>query len=909
MRMVLALIACLATLAVACGSAQADQAIEFFKVTSSNTEAGGHPNIQTQFTLPEAGVIENGGEVAKSIEVKWPTGIFGNPQAVPRCSNINFAFNECPSFSQVGWIGLRGNYEGDPLHIFGVAPVYDMEPAGETETARFAFTVPGVNIPITIPIKVRTGSDYGLTVAVSGITQQIPLRDVNLMIWGFPASPENDELRFPIGQPGAPSGCPGELVPNPTKCLALAKTPTAGVLVRPLIDNPTICTEKTLPVALSVTTYKDPTPSTASAEYPQTTNCSSEVFRPVFNVGLTTDEADAPSGLNMQLIAKQVLGLTNSPSEMRSATVVMPEGLTINPDAADGQLACSDADANFDNELPSHCPDTAKIGTVDVITPALNAPLTGSIYIGEPRPGNQYRLFMLFDGFGIHAKLTPEVIPDPRTGRLRIRLTDLPQVPFEEFDMHLFASDRGLMATPNRCAIYSTEAEFTPWNDRDAPQTLRPNLAITAGAHGSECPGTKLPFHPRLSAGTTTPVAGDFSSFILKLDRDDGDQYLGDLNFTMPPGLTASLRGITYCPDGAIAAAAEKLGRAEQLAPSCPQSSSIGTSNVAAGPGSHPFHAVGRMYLAGPFKGAPLSVVAITPALAGPYDYGTVVVRVAIDVDPTDAHVIAVSDTVPKIIGGIPIRMRSIQVNIDKPSFMINPTNCSPSSVGSQGIGDEGTVTDFSSYFQAVNCATLPFKPSMTMKQLGGRKATRRAANPALLLEMRTRNGDANIKSLSVTLSSAFEIDQRHLGNICSEKELAATECAGRSPIGRATTTTPLLDEPLSGPVYAVSGSGGLPRLAFILNGQVDLVPRADTTTVKGGRLQTTAPVVPDAPIGDFKLTIFGGKRGYLVNTRDICRQAPVTQLVFTGQNGKVVKTSASIKTACSKGAARPKSR
>jgi hypothetical protein len=263
--------------------------------------------------------------------------------------------------------------------------------------------------------------------------------------------------------------------------------------------------------------------------------------------------------------------------------------------------------------------------------------------------------------------------------------------------------------------------------------------------------------------------------------------------------------------------------------------------------------------------------------------------------------VIAVSDTVPSIIGGIPIRMRSIQVNIDKPKFMINPTNCSPSTVESQGIGDQATVTDFTSYFQAVNCATLPFKPSLTMRQLGGRKATHRASNPSLQLDLRTRPGDANVKSVAVTLSSAFEIDQRHLGNICSEKELAETECKGRSPIGRATTTTPLLEKPLSGPVFAVSGSGGLPRLAFILNGQVHLVPRADTKTVSGGRLQTTAPVVPDAPIGHFSLTVFGGKRGYLVNTRDICQSAPVVRVAFTGQNGKTEAQKLQVKTACSK--------
>jgi hypothetical protein len=326
---------------------------------------------------------------------------------------------------------------------------------------------------------------------------------------------------------------------------------------------------------------------------------------------------------------------------------------------------------------------------------------------------------------------------------------------------------------------------------------------------------------------------------------------------------------------------------------------------VAAGPGSHPFNAVGKMYLAGPFKGAPLSVVAITPALAGPYDYGTVVVRVALHIDPQTAQVFAASDTVPSIIGGVPIRMRSIQVNIDRPNFAINPTNCSPLTVDSQGIGDQGTVSDFSSYFQVVNCTTMPFKPKMTMSILGGRKSDHRAVNPALQVDLNTRPGDSNIQSLSVTLPNAFEIDQRHLGNICSEKELAESQCAGRTPIGMGMTTTPLLDQPLSGPVYAVSGSGGLPRLAFILDGQVDLVPRADTQTVGGGRLQTTVPVVPDAPIGHFHLKVFGGKVGYLINTRNLCARPPLARVDFTAQNAKTRSESVKIKAPCGKSKAR----
>ena len=904
-RAALAVVASLAALAIFALPAQAKPEIGAFEILSTNTQAGAHPDINTRFTLLNAGSPE----VAKTIEAKWPTGVFGNPEAVPRCSNVDFALNECPTFSQIGWVGVRGDFEGDPLHIFGAAPLYDMDPSGD-ETARFAITVPGIDIPISMPIKVRTGSDYGLTLNVTGITQEIPLTEVEIEVWGFPSAPINDKLRFPKGSPGEPAGCLGTMFPNPedTTC-GLEKPIPSGVLVRPLVDNPTVCSGNPLPIELSVHSYKDPEPATKEAEYAPTTDCATQVFRPVFNVGLTTDEADAPSGLNMQLIAKQTLGLTNAPSELRSAFVKFPVGFSVNPDAADGQLSCSDDQANFGNEEPSECPDTSKIGTVDVITPALKGPLEGGLYIGEPQPGNQYRLFMVFDGFGIHAKLAPKVIPDPRTGQLTVSLSDLPQVPFEQFNLHLFASDRGLIATPAQCTLYTTEAEFIPWNNLASPQTSKPNVTITAGPNGTECPGQTRPFHPRLAAGTSTPVAGAFSAFTLKLDRDDGDQFLGDLNFSLPPGLTGSLRGLGYCPDAAIAGAELKLGKVERANPSCPANSEIGTTNVAAGPGAHPFHAVGKMYLAGPFKGAPLSLVTITPALAGPYDYGVVVVRVAIDVNPLDAHVIAVSDTVPKIIGGIPIRMRSIQVNIDKPNFMINPTNCSPFSVDSQGIGDQGTVANFSSYFQAVNCATLPFKPRMTVTQLGKGKQTKRSKDPALRFDLFTRPGDANIKSIAVTLPKAFAIDQRHLGNLCSESELVETKCAGRQAIGTAFTETPLLEAPLSGPVYAVSGGGGLPRLAFVLDGQVSILPRAETKSTPAGALRTVVPTVPDAPIGHFRFTLFGGKAGYIVNTRDLCSSPTITTVEYTGQNGKLVTQRVKAKAACPKGEAKQKRR
>jgi hypothetical protein len=863
--------------------ANASQEIEAFNTASSNTEAGGHPDLTATFSLTAPGQPE----AAESVAVNLPSGVFGNPNAITPCIPADFALMRCSIDSQAGIITIRANYEGDPNFLLGTAPVYVVSPRPDKEPARFAFFVPILNVAVNIPIHIRTSGDYGLRMTVEGVPQSVPLASALFRIWGLPAATDHDYERFLPGSPGAPAGCPGQ-----ANALCASKNKAiprpSGLIVKPLIDNPSICTGEPLKSVLEVRTYQDPNDvTTAQATYPPTTNCEHQSFKPVLNAALTNVSADSPSGIDMELKAAQFLGQGAMPSPIRHAVVTLPVGLSVNPDAADGQTACSDDQANFDSEGVDECPETAKIGTFQIGTPALDEPLRGALYIGEPQPGNQYRLFMVASGFAIHAKVVADVHNDPTTGQVTFSVTGLPQVPFETFKVHLFASDRGLLATPTHCTIYKIDSVFSPWNDQLAPQPSEPDMGISAGPTGRPCPGVVRPFQPRLVAGMSNATAGAYSNFHLKLDRDDGDQFLDKLGFKMPPGFTGYLRGIGYCPEAAIAEAATKLGRTEQAQPSCPASSQVGTTNVAAGPGYTPFHAVGRMYLAGPIDGDPLSLAAITPALAGPYDYGTVVVRVGLNVDPITAQVTADSDPMPQIIGGIPIRMRSIQVNIDREHFTINPTNCSNFTVNSQGTGDQGTSAAFSSPFHAVNCSALPFKPRMSIRLLGGKRQSRRSRNPSLRFDLRTRSGDANLKSVAVTLPKAFAIDQSHLGNICSKSQLASEKCAGRAPIGSVKTETPLLDRPLEGPAYAVSGFGKLPHVVFILAGQVTITPEAESASVKGGHLRTVVPVIPDAPVGHFQLRLLGGKHGYIVNTRDLCRGKAVTQVDYVGQNGK----------------------
>ena len=890
-RLALGAVASALTLALWASPALATEGVTSFSTSMSTTQAGGHPDLETTFELASPGAPE----AAKNVIFNAPTGVFGNPNAITQCVPADFALDRCPPNSQAGLITIRARYEGDADHLLGTAPLFSIVPQ-EGETARLSFKVPILDIPIAIPVAVRTASDYGLRFTVQDISQLTPLASAHLTFWGFPALSSHDGERFPKGTPGNPPDCP-EL--EGTACIA---EPTkASIAPQPLTDSPTTCSGEELTSTLDVQTYQDPGHlSGAETTYPAITGCEKEVFKPVLQATPTTEATDSASGLDLDLKSPQFLTFAAEPSEIRAATVTFPPGFTVNPDAADGQLACADSQANFGTEGPAECPDTSKIGTFSIGTPALAERLQGFVYIGEPKPGDQYRLFLIASGFGINAKLIGSVKPDPQTGRLVAEFSDLPQAPFEDFQLHLFSGERGLMATPTACTVYPVTAQFYPWNSTLAEQETSQIFSLNSGPYGAECPGQVRPFSPHLEAGTANATAGAFSNFALKVNREDGDQDLAHINFVMPPGLTADLGGVAYCSDAAIAQASHNPGRTEQASPSCPPASELGTSNVAAGPGIHPFHATGHLYLAGPFQGAPLSLVVVTPALAGPYDYGTVVVRVALHIDPLDAHVIADSEAVPEIIGGIPLRIRQVAVDINRPNFMINPTNCSEFHTTSEGVGDQGTAVSFTSPFIAVNCQTLPFAPKMTIHQLGGRKGTKRGVDPSLSFDLRTRPGDANLKSVTVTLPNAFEVDPNHLANLCTEKALAETHCAGRQAIGTITDETPQLEAPLTGSVYAVTGAGGLPHLAFILGGQVEIVPRAETETISGERLRTTVPVIPDAQIGHFHFHLFGAGRGYLTNTRSLCgARKPLIEVGLDAQNGRTLTQHIALKAPC----------
>jgi hypothetical protein len=415
---------------------------------------------------------------------------------------------------------------------------------------------------------------------------------------------------------------------------------------------------------------------------------------------------------------------------------------------------------------------------------------------------------------------------------------------------------------------------------------------------GGTCPTTlaQRKFTPPYTAKSDSTKAGAYSPFRVHIGRPDGQQELKVVNVTLPKGLTGKLAGIPYCSEAAITAAAAALGKVEQASPSCPSDSSIGTTSTEAGTGASPLKLGGNAYLAGPYKGAPLSMVTITPAVSGPFDLGTVVVRVALNVNPETAQVNAVSDTIPDVYGGVKLDLRSIDVNVDRTTFMLNPTNCDAGATSGTingGGADPTNPAAFSSYavsaaYQATECNKLAFKPKLFTRLYG---PTARAKNPRIRAILEARQGDANLSRAALTLPHSLFLDQSHIKTVCTRVQLAANECPKASVYGQAEAKSPLLDNKLKGPVYLVSSSDKLPNLVANLRGQVNIQLRGVISSKNGG-LKTVFPTVPDVPVKKFILNMQGGKKSLLVNSTNTCKKKQTAVLNLKAQNGKKVKNN-----------------
>lgn len=606
-----------------------------------------------------------------------------------------------------------------------------------------------------------------------------------------------------------------------------------------------------------------------------------------------------------------------SQSHVRKAEITLPEGMGLNPSGAEALNACTDSQfkkgvRTYTNE----CPPESSIGTVEVESPALADTLLGNVYIGtqnsrDPESGEEFRILLeaKSEHEGIDARLVGKVKADAKTGQLTAVLTDqltgqfagklpegLPQVPFESIRVH-FDGSKPVLTSPPICSAEGT-SHFEPWARPGELKAVTSGVTLSTDPSGGSCPKTMADrkFAPSYKASTNSTKAGAYSPFQVHITRRDGEQELKVVDVTLPKGLTGNLSGVAYCPENVIAAAAAKSGLQEIADPSCPDSSFLGTAETVSGTGDHPLKLAGNIYLAGPYKGAPLSLVTTTPAVAGPFDLGVVVVRVALNVNPETAQINGVSDVIPDVFGGVKLDLRSIDLNIYRKRFMLNPTNCAAQATTGAingGGADPTNPATFSSYavndpFQATGCRKLGFKPKLKVKLFG---PTKRAKNPRLKAVLTARNGQANVARTALTMPHSLFLDQSHIGTVCTRPQLAEHKCPKASVYGKGWAKSPLLDKPLQGKVFLVSSNHKLPDLLVDLRGQVEIYLRGVIGSKHGG-LKTVFNRVPDVPVSKFVLSMRGGKKSLLVNSTNTCAKPQRAVLNIKGQNGKKVKNN-----------------
>jgi hypothetical protein len=887
-------------------------------------QAGSHPfQYSTFFALntkptPPGTVspfVPAGGDV-KNIEVKLPPGLIGNPMAATRCTNQQFnasetvfpkpvngvtgssyIANECPNGSAIGLVVIQ-QLEGISQTLS--APLYNLVPP-PGEPAQLGFRISGASF--YIDTSVRTGSDYGITASLHGVSEIRRITGAAVTIWGTPAAASHDSLRGTCLYPFAEY--------RPLNSLGSC---SAGIAPKPFLRLPTSCTTP-LTQIMSFDTWNNPGAFVSeSSPAGPAVECGRIDYSPSISSRPQVTTADSSSGLAFNLhVPQPELPEGLGTADLKDISVTLPAGVSVNPSSASGLVGCSPGQIELHGPNPAACPEASKIGSVEVHTPLLDHPVKGGVYVatqGDNPFGSLVAIYVAaYDpATGVVLKLAGNVSLDQVTGQITARFTENPQLPFEDLTVEFFNGPRGSLRTPARCGTYTTGTQLTPWSSPESGPDATPSdsFPISSGPGGGPCPNGNTSIG--LSAGVQTPIGGTYSPFLTRITREDGSGEIASVDVSAPKGLLAKLAGISYCSPAGIAQAEGRNhlggGGQESSSPSCPSTSRVGTITVGAGAGPSPYYTGGQVYLAGPYKGAPLSLVAIVPAVAGPFDLGVVTDRIALNVDPETTQVSAVSDPFPTILSGIPLDVRDIRLNLDRPEFALAPTNCTAGSVRATAHGNGGDATA-SDRFQVGACRGLDYSPKLAISLSGG---TTRAKNPALKAVLTQPAGQANISSVSVVLPPNEFIDNRHISNPCTRVEFSAGKCPAKSILGTATAYSPLLEKPLTGPIYFRSNGGEreLPDLLVALRGQIDvnLLGFIDSVKVKGREVRsvrTRFQTVPDAPVSKFVLQLKGGKKGLLQNSQNLCKGKNHAKIRMTGQNGKTHDFNPAVQVSCGK--------
>jgi len=917
-------------------------------------EAGGHPKIGfTQYTIQHepftplpsppfpagalAAPIKEPQEqkTIKTLRVDLPPGLTVNPQATPaQCTLAEFLHSPAPgkfapecseANTKVGEeeATLVTNEENVEVPGFGVipvkgfvipptpgvskVPVFNLVPK-EGEPALFGFVIGGVE-PVFLETEVAWESDLheSFTIRLPNTAKAPGLATLISRLVNFGQETGN-----------------GTYISNPTTCFN-GTDPAFEHLYSTWFRAESY--EKPDATFPNGSTPVEAKVEDSTGKVFQQEGCDTIPFKPTIDVNPGTSQVDSPSPAavttSVPFEVPKEGGDKQSQSHLRSATVTLPSGMGLNPAGSNGLVACSDPDFKKNQRvLNNSCPTNSKIGTIEIETPPLPAgSLKGDIYVGEqqssdPESGDEFRILAEAKSarYGVVIRLVGKTKANKATGQLtttfeeeetgqltKTTLRGLPQAPFKSVTLR-FDGPHLVLTSPPTCSAAETTGQMEPWA-RPGEQKATPPTSFTLSSvpGGGTCPTTLAArkFAPSYTAKSDSTKAGKYSPFRVNIARTDGQQELKAVNVTLPKGLTGNLSGIPYCSEDALAAAAASTGAAQKASPSCSDASKIASASTVAGTGDKAVTLAGSAYLAGPYKGAPLSMAVITPAINGPFDLGTTVVRVALNVDPKTAQVNAVSDAIPDVFGGVKLDIRSIDVNVDRTKFMLNPTNCAAQATTGSingGGGDPANAAAWSSYavsapFQATACNKLGFKPKLHTR-LFAKNNTSRAKHPKLRAILETRSGDANVLRNALSLPHALFLDQGNIRTVCTRPQLASRTCPKAAIYGHAEAKSPLLSNKLKGPVYLVSSNHELPDLVADLRGQVNIQLYGVISSKHGG-IKTVFNNTPDVPVNKFILRMEGGKKhGLLVNSRNLCQGKLSSVLNIKGQNGKKVKNN-----------------
>ena len=872
------------------------------------SQAGGHPSgLLTSFDLNTSSALGSGKysapSLARDVVVTLPLGLIGNPQVIPTCPIFKLygetGQTRCPVASRVGQILLEKE-PGEWTDSGGgeISYIYNIQPEAGYP-AEFGFTYQGKAVLLYANLA-RVGGRYVLRVAAPGIPNVSTLGS-SVLFYGDPAQRD--------GTSGAP-----------------------------FFTNPTACSGEPLLASITADSWREPGVYTAplsATVFPQIVGCDMLTFEPSLQLRPDSTQADEPSGFTFGMSVPQsdVFSAPATP-ELKNATVTLPAGVSINPAAAGGLAVCQETGPEGINiegpeatEVgdggvpgspyvnspyhdgqehlsPGHCPLASTIGTVEVTSPVLGSPLTGHLYVAAPKCGGSGqpacdaadatngRLFGVYleaSGSGAIVKLHGTVAADPADGRLTASFSENPQLPFSALTLHFKGGPGAPLANPQGCGLATTTSDLQPWSTPVTPDaTPFSSFAVDWDGSGGGCP-TTFPLAPGFQAGTTVPQAGGFAPFTLTVSRADREQDLSQLQVRMPTGLAGMLSSVPLCPEP----------QASQGA--CGAGSLIGSAAASAGAGPDPYTVQGgRVYLTGPYRGAPFGLSIVVPAVAGPFNLGDVVVRAAVSVDPSTAQVTVTSDPLPQIIDGIPLRLRTVTTTIDRPGFIFNPTSCSPKAITATVTGAQGATASVSSPFTAANCSRLAFKPSFTVSTAAvPSKPTGASLDARVRFPSLAQGSQANVAYVKVELPRQLPSRLSTLQKAC----LAATfeadpaACPAASVVGVVKASTPVLPVGLTGPVYLVSHGGeAFPDLEVVLQGdgvRVDLIAH---TRIHNGVTSSTFAMVPDVPVSSFELYLPKGRYSALganlpaSANGSFCSQKLIMPTEFIAQNGEVWK-------------------